>query len=65
MNELERLMKEETALMLSCAENISRMSELTQGLIATAHPEVKASLGDSSSILSQVLQSIEDMSSSK
>lgn len=61
MTELEKLMKEEAELMLSCVESIARMNELTAGMMATSNPKVRESLMDSSSLLSQVLQSIEDM----
>lgn len=60
MTELERLLKQETIDLLKCAESIMRMNEAMAGMIASNHPEIKKSMEDSTSILSQVLQSLED-----
>jgi len=58
MNKTEQALKNETIALLECAEKIAQMNETLEGLIISMRPDIEAKLTDSSSILSQVLQSL-------
>lgn len=58
MNKMEQALQNETIALLECAEKIAQMNETLEGLIVSMRPDIEAKLTDSSSILSQVLQSL-------
>jgi len=59
MNKMEQALQNETIALLECAEKIAEMNESLEGLIVAMRPDIEAKLTDSSSILSQVLQSLQ------
>jgi len=60
MNKMEQALQNETIALLECAEKIAQMNESLEGLMTSMRPDIEANLTDSSSILSQVLQSLYD-----
>ena len=60
MDKMEQALQNETIALLECAEKIAQMNESLEGLMTSMRPDIEAKLTDSSSILSQVLQSLED-----
>jgi|SaaInl85LU_5_DNA_1037374.scaffolds.fasta_scaffold21096_3 hypothetical protein len=60
MNKMEQALQNETIALLECAEKIAQMNESLEGLMTSMRPDIEAKLTDSSSILSQVLQSLYD-----
>lgn len=57
---LDSLLRQETIELLKCAEKIAEMNETFLGMVQTNNPIILESLRDSTTLLSQVLQSIED-----
>tara|TARA_R110000751_G_scaffold63255_1_gene130659 strand:+ start:69 stop:266 length:198 start_codon:yes stop_codon:yes gene_type:complete len=60
MSKLEDVIMDETIALVKCAEKIAEMNETLAGMIASMQPEIENKLQDSTSILSQVLQSLQD-----
>jgi hypothetical protein len=60
MDNIEETIKAETQTLLRAAEKIAELNGTMAGTVASTKPEVLSALEDSSSIMSQVVRSLQD-----